>query len=191
MGYDIMSTKNTVLLLNLLPPGRAWLRSMATNIGKLLYCFGAELARAEQRQKDILTESIASTASETLIEWETCFNLVHTGTTLERQGRIVAALRQVGSGGQSISFFYSIAKGLGYNVSPSTTDPHLRIADNLYYGFRADYGQADIDSVYDEDSGSSDYTWEVLGTNVSTDTTLQAIFNKLKPAHTEIVFIDE
>jgi len=159
-----------------------------SNLAELMTVFGEELARVTTRVGELLEEFFPNTATETLSEWESAWGLddwsAH--TQAERRARLVA---KVGArGGQSIDYFYTIAENLGYNRAPSTTDPHIEIIEDLYDPFRADVSQADIDAVYDQDPGTSIFTWKVAGTDVETDTVLQELFNLYKPAHTDIVF---
>jgi uncharacterized protein YmfQ (DUF2313 family) len=159
-----------------------------SNLSDLMYVFGEELARANQRLVELLEEFFPNTANETLSEWEAAFGLDDWSayTLAERRARLTAKV--AAKGGQSIDYFYTIAENLGYNRYPSTTDPHIQIIEGTYYPFRADISQADIDAVYDQDIGTSAFTWRVVGTDVETDTALQEIFNLCKPAHTDIVF---
>lgn len=180
------------MLRRLLPAGRAWdrWREADTSETALLGVFAAELARLDLRAGEVVCEFFPGTASEMLNEWELVFfGAIQSGTPEERRLGLLAKVSAYG--GQSIDYFYGIAETLGYNRYPSTTDPHIRIADGEFFGFRADIGRADVDKVYDQDTGNSIFTWSVYGTDVESDTVLQSLFNNLKPAHTEVFFHNE
>jgi uncharacterized protein YmfQ (DUF2313 family) len=159
-----------------------------SNLKSLMAVFGAELERLNTAARRLLSDFFPQTAQDMLTEWETAFDLVHTGTTLERQQRITAYMAAVG--GQSIDYFYGLAEKLGYHRHPSTTDPHIQILEGQTIGFRVGISRIGIDPVYDNASGASYATLVVKGTDVETDTDLQALFQLYKPAHTEISFVN-
>lgn len=133
-------------------------------------------------------------AEEAMSRWESVFAITPAGgaSMSDRSADVIGKIRAVG--GLNKSYFESLAEGLGYTIGlPAVGDPHLRIVDGEYGGFRADYGQADITTIYDQEAGDGldNYTWTVYGTDVESATSLQRLFNNLKPEGTTVVFTDE
>lgn len=79
------------MLLNLLPPGKVW-RLVASQLRNLFLAAGDELARLHARVTDLLAESVPTTLVELLAEAEAELDLESTGTTAERQARVIARL---------------------------------------------------------------------------------------------------
>jgi uncharacterized protein YmfQ (DUF2313 family) len=160
-----------------------------SNLTLLLSVFASECDRIETSAQGVTNEFFPKTVTDLIAEWETAFGIdVVTGDPIAtRRARLLAKIRA--TGGQSIEYFYTLSEAMGYNLHPSTTDPHLRIMTGMYPPFRAGISVAG-DPVYDGGTGASIFTWRVTGTDVETDTYLQEIFNKYKPAHTEIEFVN-
>lgn len=150
----------------------------------------AALAYADYLLLEMFPDS--ATVEGLLANFERVYDIVpsSTATLAQRRQAALAAIRA--KGGLTKSHFETMAQGLGYTIGlPAVGDPHCRIVEGEFGPFRADYGQADVDEVYDQGTGASMYTWRVLGTDVETDTTLQTIFEALKTAGTEVVFANE
>lgn len=79
------------MLINLLPPGRVW-RLVASQLRNLFIACGDELARVHGRVDDLLAESVPTTLNELLPEAEAELDLASTGTTAERQARVISRL---------------------------------------------------------------------------------------------------
>lgn len=159
-----------------------------STLSKLLSVFASEVSLFEAAAAAIKAEIIPSTVTDMITEWEAALDIPTSSDAIAtRRARVIAKLRAVG--GQSEDYFYSIAESLGYNISPSTTDPHIEISTDNYPAFKAGLSHAG-DPVYSGGSGASMFTWRVSGTSVETDAFLQEILNKYKPAHTEIEFVN-
>jgi hypothetical protein len=188
-GVDKPMSKYTILLLDLLPLGKAWKRSLDKNITKFLSIFAYELERVEERVNQLFVETNPATATETIPDWEEMCGIPESNEVPEfRRARILAHLRMIGRGRLNKAKYYSIASSFGYNIYPNTTSPYVRIYDRLHFGFRADIGRADIDEVWDETSGSSCFTWEMHGTSIESDTKLQTVVRRFNRATREVVF---
>lgn len=74
---------------SLLPPGRVW-RWVGGLLTPLLDAMAQEFARVDARAMDLINESLPSSATEMLPEYEEDLDLEGTGTDEERQARIVA-----------------------------------------------------------------------------------------------------
>lgn len=95
-GADLGAPSPTTLayasmLINLLPPGKLW-RLVASQLRNLFVGAADELARLHARVDDLLAESVPTTLDELLAEAEAELDLEPTGTTAERQARVIARL---------------------------------------------------------------------------------------------------
>lgn len=157
---------------------------------RILWCDAKQLDIVDDDVAGVIDEMFPETCRHTIADWERVYALPSpSGTTLSARRAAVAAA-DLATGGLARPYFESIAAKLGYGIGGSI-DPHLRIVENAFPPFRADFGRADIDRVYDQGSGESRYTVQVFGTNVETDTVLQSLFNRLKTHGTTIVYINE
>ena len=107
-------------LQSLLPKGRFWTRQETAKLTEILNGFGEEFARIEERSEDLITESIPSTAVETLTEWETDYNLPDQGKDIEEstEGRqSVIKAKYIAVGQQDKGYFEEIALALGYTIT--------------------------------------------------------------------------
>lgn len=140
----------------------------------------------------LLDELSPSRTTELLGAWERVYGIVPSvgATQAERRSVLLAHVRA--TGGVHRGYYESIATGMGYTIGvPGDTDPHLRFVEGAYAPFRADYGRAGVDAVYDQDSGASMYTIQVRGTNVAADALLRELLDDQKPVGAELEFIDE
>jgi hypothetical protein len=177
-------------LQQLLPRGIAWTRATAAHLTDLLTVFATELSLFKNSAMDLLPESSVKTTTQLIDEWEDAFGIPNSSDAIQtRRDRVNA--KQNAQGGQSVNYFYRVLSSLGYNIYPSTTDPHIRIETGLgSLGFRADISQADIDVVQDEDSGVLLHTMRITGTSVESDTFLQALMTDIGPAHVAIEYVN-
>lgn len=185
----------TQLLRNLLPPGKAFPRERGTNLEQLLTGMAAELARVEARADVLAIEVNPLDTSELLPDWERaaglpdkCAGILET----TQQGRRNALLAKLTStGGQSVAYFISVAKSLGYEITitefrpfraglSSAGDPltngdwvyawRINAPDTTIIEFKAGLSAA----------GEALRTWG--------NDTLECKINQLKPAHTITLF---
>lgn len=177
-------------LQQLLPRGIAWTRVAAAHLTDLLSVFAAELSIFKNSAMDLLPESSVKTTTQLIDEWEDAFGIAHSGDGIQtRRDRVNA--KQNAQGGQSVNYFYRVLSSLGYNIYPSTTNPHIRIETGTgELGFRADISQADITVVWDTDTGVLLHTMVITGTSVESDTFLQALMATIGPAHVDIEYVN-
>lgn len=154
---------------------------------------GQHLDLAQVSATKLLSEMFPLEAELLLSDWERVFSISPDPSSTLDERRFAVLSHDRATGGLTLSYYEELARGLGFRIGTHVTvgDPHLRISEADYPAFRADYGRADIDAVFDQLSGSSQYTWRVFGTSVSSNLSLQVLFNRLKPAWTEVIFIDE
>lgn len=171
--------------------------SVSGNIDKIRLIYGGQLdlvfAAIEELLREIFTKTTRAPVESNygLAEyWESDFAITPSLAASPQERRNAITAFKNATGGLNKASFEVIARGLGYNID-SAVDPHLRLSDGDYPPARADYAQADISKVWDQDGSASMFTWAVHGTGVQSDTVLQTIFNNNKAAGTEIIFINE
>lgn len=104
-------------LVALLPPGPAWELDQAPAIHALLDGLAPEFARVDQRVSDMIDEADPLTVRELVPDWERVMALPDPcmSATPSFEERVKAVrTRHVAVGGQSIPYFLSIARELGY-----------------------------------------------------------------------------
>ena len=117
-------------LQGLLPPGRLWdaLREDGSLADQLLAALAEEFARVNDRAESLLNEANPRATYELLAEWEAFANLPDTctGSTLTLQERrAVLVQRLTATGGQSVTYFQSVVKRLGYTVEITEYRPFI------------------------------------------------------------------
>jgi uncharacterized protein YmfQ (DUF2313 family) len=125
MGSDVVRDEAYLAMLqSLLPVGQAWTRAPEANLTKLLLAVAAELSKIHGRADDLINESDPRTTLEMLADWEITAGLPDTCTGGEdtiQERRAAVVQRITSTGGQSRSYFLSIAAVLGYmDVNPNT-----------------------------------------------------------------------
>ncbi|MCX5496425.1 DUF2313 domain-containing protein [Kaistia dalseonensis] len=189
-------------LAALLPTGIAWPRESDTVLMGLVRALAEEWARVDKRGADLLgRESDPRATIELLDAWETAFGLpdpcVAEPQTIEARQQVLVN-RMTMEGSQSRAFFIQIAADLGYEIEIKEYSPFMcgvsevgetlhgweigpaeirfywsiAIAGARLSWFRAGSGQAGVDHL--------------LEIGIATDIT--CIFNRLKPAHTQVLF---
>jgi uncharacterized protein YmfQ (DUF2313 family) len=131
-----------------------------------------------------------------LQDWERTYGVTPAdGATQEQRIAVVMAKirASVLADGQASrlnkAYFYLVASAFGY--TQTQTDPKfLIIEDGVYRPFRAGYGRAGIDPVYDGGTGASMFTCVVRGTGVESDTDLRGIFNEIKAPNCDLEFVN-
>jgi uncharacterized protein YmfQ (DUF2313 family) len=178
----------------LLPVGHAWPRAQDATLTRLLAALAEELARVDGRASTLLEESDPRTAIELFPDWERIAGLPDAclGGTEQSMGQrrelLLARLTTVG--GQSIQYYINIAALFGIAINSITEiQPHDVTCDVTY-------------PLYGEDW---QFVWQVdapensIGYKTVTDTVadplawwgneaLECLINRLKPAHTQVLF---
>lgn len=190
-GFDQADYR--ALLGALLPLGIAWPRAAESTLQRLLDALAAELARLDERARALIGESDPRAATELLPEWERMAGLPDscTGaspTLAVRRATLEGRLTSVG--GQSKSFFRVLAARLGFSIEIDeffseaaaiaagipyvgtswATTWRVRSGATTVRDFRV--GQATV--------GEPLRTW---GNQL-----LECSLNRLKPAHTTLLF---
>lgn len=105
---------------NLMPRGKAWPRDATAIMAQAMSGLAPTWARHTARDSNLLVDAFPATAVELLPEWEAALGLPDpcagvAPTIAARQAQVVA--RFAGSGGQSVPYFISYAKLLGYTIT--------------------------------------------------------------------------
>jgi uncharacterized protein YmfQ (DUF2313 family) len=133
-----------------------------------------------------------ATAGGVLADWERFVGIYGSpvSTDAERRSAVIARLRATNL--LTKATFESIAAGYGYSIGPAgSTNPHMRIVEGGQWpAFRAGISKAG-DKVYSTSGEYTPYTVRVYGTDVTTNSELQRIFNKAKPAGITFIFVNE
>ena len=163
-------------LRQLLPKGDAWGQEPGTIMSGLLTALAGEMARADSRMADLLEEADPRTATELLGRWEGVAGLPDdcTGELSSLYDRRLALhARLTETGGQSVAFYKGVALNLGYVIDINEFRPFTagsRVGDRVY-------------------STAWRHVWEVvLYTGGVPANVLQCTMERIKPAHTTVMF---
>lgn len=113
-------------LQSLLPRGRIWPRDADAVQTKVLYGLSVIYERSTARAAYLLQDAFPASTYELLTEWESTVGLPDYGDNLAStaQGRRAAVVgRLTAVGGQSATYFKSIAASLGYAISVTNHAP--------------------------------------------------------------------
>lgn len=176
----------------LLPQGPAWPRDSSATLTMLLQAMADELARIDNRAAQLIEETDPRTTDELLADLERVAGLPDTcvatsQTTAQRRAALHAKLTTLG--GQSAAYFIALAASLGYTVTITEFDQHT-VADDVNHPL---YGQPwqfawqvnapqDTVGVFDV-NGTVDDPLAWWGNEA-----LECSINRLKPAHTHVLF---
>lgn len=186
-------------LADYLPGGKLFIakNTNGTNFRKYLRGLSYELQRFESALIEVTSEYDPRTTTEFITEWESSVGIPDdcfpgTGSLDERRRDVITKFMAIGV--STAQDFIDLAAFMGYEI----TIEHL--ADGTYYPpYNVPFTPM-IGIPYNR------YVWIVIGANVianippynvpfsltsSTQTKLQCFFNKLKPAHTLIIFRNE
>ncbi len=176
----------------LLPRGAAWPRDSEATITKVLAAFAAEFARIEGRAYQLVIESDPRSTSELINEWEAMLGLpdpcVGTGQSLAERRR-AAYSKLTTLGGQSRQYFIDLAASLGSTITITEfTMGHMNDPMNYpMYGFlwRNAWQVNGIANpvTYKPMNGAMNDPFATWGT-----TAVECLFNRLKPAHTTVIY---
>lgn len=176
----------------LLPPGAAWTRDSEATLTKLMQAIADEFARLDGRTTQLLEETDPRTTSELLADWERVAGLPDScvtapQTTAQRRAALHARLTTLG--GQSAAYFIALAESLGYTVT--ITEFHLHTVEDdvdypLYaapwqFAWQVNAPQDNVGQLSVIDSVDDPLAW--WGNEI-----LECVFNRLKPAHTHVLF---
>lgn len=179
----------------LLPPGPAWPKDDEALLTRLLAGLSEELARVDGRAWQIAEEADPRTVAELFADWERVAGLPDAcavafgGTQTAAQRRAALVGRLTTMGGQSPAYYIALAASIGYAITITEFRAHT-VVDDV------------DDALYDI---AWNFAWQVnaaLNTihEITVDMTvedplaawgnalLECVINRLKPAHTTVLF---
>ncbi len=173
MGAPTFSVTDFVSALQaLMPPGRAWPRDPSSVQTSVITGLAPSFQRVTAAGNNLLLDAFPATTDQLLPEWQSTLalpdpNLPAANTLAEQQAQVV--VKFANGGGQSAAYFESFAAQLGVTVTVTSSAP-----------FRC--GQSKCGQTL----GTTDqfFAWSVT----APDTSLEGIFNELKPGHTYVTF---
>lgn len=186
------------LLKKLLPRGRLWTVIPSGTLDRLLDGLATELARVDDRAVTVLSETDPRNASELLPDWETELGLPGDcqeleSTTAGRQAAVFAKLTKTRS--QNKQSFVDIAASLGYEI---TVDDIIEynpfVAGSLAGGlltngpwlFAFAVRLPELNLTIFKAGSRAGERLVVFG-----DEQLECLLRAHKPAHTQILFVEE
>lgn len=186
---DIVTKSEYVeLVKNLLPPGPAFpTDDDASELAIILEAVAKECVRVETFINLLIEESDPRSTAQLFTDWEESFGLPDECVTafLEREitndeRRKSLVTKSVGYGGQTLSYFQSLAKQLGRDVVVSNLRQEGR-PETFYWWVVEIRGATSVDYatvMMNVDDALA--TWE--------DALLECVINQRKPAHTRVFF---
>lgn len=161
----------------LLPVGAAWSAQPGALLSRLLLALGDELARIGANAEALRPEVDPRTTSQLLPEWELTAGLPDPCVTAAQsieQRRTALVARLTATGGASKGYFIALARSYGYTVTIEEPALHTwRVRSSEVVGvqrFRAGRSVAGDPLV---SFGNQSF---------------ECLFNRLKPAHTAVLF---
>ena len=195
MDLSIRQAAYRSQLTALLPTGRAWATESDPALADFIAALALELARIEQRATELLAEATPYGAYETLPEWEATAGLPDecsasaAGDIQARRMALVARL--AGGGAQSKAFYLRLLRVSGQpqaeitKFSPTTCNDDCNAAlysDNDSYCWAVSlHGSGDHRPANCNDDCNSPL-------QLYQSSAIECVLNKLKPAHTYLIF---
>lgn len=185
------------LLKSLLPKGKAWTRTVDSNLYNLLYAFSEELNRIEERAEDLCTEQDIRTSSELLEDHETDLGLPDECSQedeTKQERREIAHTKLTALGRQDKQYFIDLAELLGWTITITEYWPFKcgasECGDDCGPYYNLFYWVINIDLTSKEwiqfKSGASQCGDPIL--YIPTVENLECVMTKYKPAHTNLSF---
>lgn len=181
-------------LLGLLPAGPAWGIDESVVAKQMLLAWADELERIQSAIEHLIEEADPRTTTDLLLDYERVFGLPTdclTGVDQTFSGRRAALVSQMVSvGGQSRAYFIALAAAAGYDITITEFMPFtvnsgvsnpLAGQEWIYY-WRVEGAGVPFVNYLTVNSGVNEplATW---ATNL-----LFCLFNRFKPAHTQVIF---
>lgn len=179
----------------LLPPGPAWPQDDQAMLTRLLGGLSVELARVDGRAWQLVEEADPRTTAELFADWERVAGLPDAcavafgGDQSMAQRRAALIGRLTTLGGQSAAYFIGLAAALGYAITitefheHSVTDdvehPLYDIAWNFAWQVNAALNTV-VDITVESTVEDPIAAWG--------NSLLECVINRLKPAHTAVLF---
>lgn len=180
-------------LLKLLLPHGCYTDSGGSSTDKDLSVHAGEIETCQTNADALFTEIFPETSYALLADWENTYGIVFDidisyGTRIDNLLTKISAI-----GGESLSYFISLAAGLGYTISIDEFVPFMagwnEAGDKLYKDEIVYCWQVNAAGI----SGKSQYFESGISCagdslNYFSEAFLEKLFQKLKPAHTACIF---
>lgn len=179
----------------LLPPGPAWPKDDAATLTHLLSALSAELARVDGRALTLVEEADPRTVAELFADWERVAGLPDAcaqafggdQTMAQRRAALVGRLTTLG--GQSPAYFIGLAAALGYAITITEFHAHTVNDDVEFQLYDVAWNFAwQVNAVLDT---VTEFTVEGAVEDALAawgNALLECVINRLKPAHTAVLF---
>ena len=180
------------VLLQLLPPGKAYPRDLEGELPATLAALADEFGRIDLRTANLVDEADPRTAVEMIPDWERALALPDecTGplnTLAERRQAILATLTE--TGGQSREYFIRLAASLGYSITITEFRPFTCVTpidqgiydENVRFVWRVNAPETTIrESTCQSPCTDPIRSWGNI--------VLECTIDKRKPAHTTVIY---
>lgn len=181
-------------LAALLPTGGAWPRDPASSLMLLLSSLAAEFERVDLRAAQLLLETDPATTTELLSDQERVVGLPDPCVTLAQtiaERRLALEGRLTSVGGQSRRFFIDLATRLGYSVTidefasagAATAAGISFTGDQWAHIWRVNVPTTVAVVPFRAGAGAAGEPLRAWSNEV-----IECQFNRLKPAHTQVLF---
>lgn len=183
------------LFLKLLPSGKAWNKERGSGLDKLAAGVSKEFLRVDERANQLIIELNPSQAAELLPDWEHLLNLPDTAfgsPETEQERRNLVTFKFSLRGGQSRKYYIDLIKKLGFNITIDEFRPFcagissagdaLNTADEWRFTWKVNMLEA---AAYYFSAGISSAGDPLVSWR---NEVVQGVINKLKPAHTHVIF---
>lgn len=160
------------LLRRLLPPVAIDRNGARILVETLAYGAALDLATASASALQI--ESDPRTTSSLLGDWERNYGL-EAGIASDSVRRSALVAQILSGGGQSRAFYVSLAAAMGYTATVTESTPHTVMSEVTF-------------PLY---SGAWRHVWKIrahANAGAVSNAAFEALINKLKPAHTRVIF---
>ncbi|AQS84014.1 phage tail protein [Acetobacter aceti] len=179
-------------LSSLLPGGRIWSREPDDTPSLLALALGQVYERHSARSLNLLTDAFPASTTELLDEWQQSVGLPDpcagdNPTLAQQRSQIVARLTD--NGGSSKQYFISLAAALGYTISIDEFAP-----SRFGRKFGGKFGDDDWACAWRVNMPTFTVTnlkfGDLFGKSFASwgDTVLQCELERIKPAHTVLIF---
>lgn len=169
-------------LMALLPRGRVWPRDAVAVLPQVVGAFAPSLEQLDVDANALLVDAFPPSAVNLLPEWEATLGLPDpcagpAPTIPLRQASVLA--RFIAGGGQSVPFFIALAATLGYAITIQEFTGSTALANKWQVTV------ANSGTIFATTESSTEDYIDVVETGA---VVLQCEFNRLKPAHTTLVW---